>query len=316
MFLRTDLACPQDDPLAAGQALQPDRAARMQLVRRDADLGAEAVFVAVGEARRRIDHHRARVDFAEEAHGARVIVRDDRVGVLRPVAGDVLDRRVERVDDPNGDDRGEVLGVPVVLGRLFYRGHQRARMRVTAHLHAFRRVDRRERAQHARGGVGVDEERLHRIAGRVALRLRVVGDADRHVGVGARVDVDVAYAVQMLQHRHARLARDALDQRLAAARYDDVHVRLVGYQVADRRTIRGVDQLHAVRGQPRLAQARGDAASDRAVAVDRLGAAAQDRRVARLEAQPRRIRGDVRPRLVDDADDTERHAHRADLDSG
>jgi hypothetical protein len=43
--------------------------------------------------------------------------------------------------------------------------------------------------------------------------------------------------------------------------------------------------------------------------------AAQDRRVTRLEAQARRIRRHVRPRFVDDADDTQRHAHAADLDA-
>ena len=48
----------------------------------------------------------------------------------------------------------------------------------------------------------------------------------------------------------------------------------------------------------------------------RLGAAAQDRRVAGLEAQSRGVGGHVRPRLVDDADDAQRHAHQADLDAG
>src|SRR5438105_4455219 len=46
-----DLARPEHDPLAAGQALEAHRTAGMQLVGGDADLRAEAVFVAVGEAR-------------------------------------------------------------------------------------------------------------------------------------------------------------------------------------------------------------------------------------------------------------------------
>jgi hypothetical protein len=40
----------QHDPLLRGEAFEADRAARVQLVGRDADLGAEAVFEAVGES--------------------------------------------------------------------------------------------------------------------------------------------------------------------------------------------------------------------------------------------------------------------------
>ena len=43
-----------------------------------------------------------------------------------------------------------------------------------------------------------------------------------------------------------------------------------------------------------------------------LAAAAQDRRVAGLQAQRARVRGHVGPALVDDADDAERHAHALD----
>ena len=49
--------------------------------------------------------------------------------------------------------------------------------------------------------------------------------------------------------------------------------------------------------------------------VDRLGAAAQDGRVAGLQAQAGGVDGHVRPRLVDDPDHAQRHAHLADLDA-
>jgi len=55
----------------------------------------QAVLVAVGEAGRGVPHHRARVDFAQEALGARPVPGDDGVGMLRAVPGDVLDRLVE-----------------------------------------------------------------------------------------------------------------------------------------------------------------------------------------------------------------------------
>jgi hypothetical protein len=84
-----------DDELLRRQAFEADRSARVQLVGGDADLGAEAVLVAVGEARRGVPHHRGRVDLAQEALGARAVAGDDRVGVLRAVLGDVRDRLVE-----------------------------------------------------------------------------------------------------------------------------------------------------------------------------------------------------------------------------
>ena len=63
---------------------------------------------------------------------------------------------------------------------------------------------------------------VHRVARRIALRLGVVGDADRLFRVRSAVDVDVADAVQVLDHRHPGILGDALDQPLAAAGDDDV----------------------------------------------------------------------------------------------
>jgi hypothetical protein len=177
-------------------------------------------------------------------------------------------------------------------------------------------IDFGERNQHVARDAGVHEQRLHRVARRVALRLRVVGDRDRHRGVRGGVDVDVAHAVEVLDDRDLRLARDALDQALAAARHDDVDVLLVGDQVADRGAIRRRDDLHRRFGQIRRAQPFVNARRDRGVAAQRFRAAAQDRRVAGLEAQRGRVGRHVRARLVDDADDAERHAHQADLDAG
>jgi len=57
------------------------------------------------------------------------------------------------------------------------------------------------------------------------------------------------------------------------------------------------------------------AGGDHAVRRQRLRAAAQDRGIARLQAQARGIRGHVRARLVDDPDHAERHAHAPDLDA-
>src|SRR5207253_1920909 len=81
-----DLALAQHDPLLGRETLQPHRPARMELVGGDADLRAEAVLEAVGEARAGVDHHARGIDLAQEAHRTRVMRGEDGVRVVRAVA--------------------------------------------------------------------------------------------------------------------------------------------------------------------------------------------------------------------------------------
>ncbi len=172
------------------------------------------------------------------------------------------------------------------------------------------------RRQHLRRDRFGDQQRLHGVAGAVALGLGVVGDAHRHLGVGAVVDVHVAHAVEVLDHRDARLARQALDQLLAAARHDDVDVLAHGDELAHRGAVGRVDQLDRGFRQAGRFQPGAHAIGDGAVRLERLRAAAQDAGVARLDAQRRRVGGHVGARFVDDADHAERHAHLRHLDAG
>src|SRR3546814_2647053 len=56
-------------------------------------------------------HHRGRIDFAQEAHRARVILADDGVGVLRRMGVDVVNRLIHIVDDPDCEDRIQIFGI-------------------------------------------------------------------------------------------------------------------------------------------------------------------------------------------------------------
>src|SRR6185436_73805 len=159
-----DLPVAEHHVLERGEAFQSHGTARVQLVGGDADLRAEAVLVAVGEAGRRVDDHRARVDLAQEALRALRVLGDDRVGVLRAVGGDVLYRLLEPVHDPHGEDRVEILGVPVFLDRRLHPRHDAARRLVAAQLYALRLVDRREPRQDVAGDGARDEERFHGVA--------------------------------------------------------------------------------------------------------------------------------------------------------
>ena len=64
-----DLAGAAHQVLVGRELAQPHRPARVQAVRADADLGAEAELEAVGEARRGVDEDRGRVDLVQEALG-------------------------------------------------------------------------------------------------------------------------------------------------------------------------------------------------------------------------------------------------------
>ncbi|MND53378.1 hypothetical protein D3C80_444140 [compost metagenome] len=289
----------------------------MQLVGGNADLRPQAVLEAIGETGRGVDHHRGGIDFGEEAPGIAEVLGDDGVGVLRAVGIDVQDGLVQPVDDADREDRRVVLGAPVFLGRFQHViAQQRASGGVATQLHALVAIDGGQRRQHTLGNGGVHQQGFHGVAGRVTLGLGVVGHANGLVQVGGDVDVDVADAVQVLDHRHLGLAADALDQALAAAR--DYHVDVLGHadQRADGGAVGGLDHLHQFGRQLGLGQALLDAGGNGAVGMDGLGAAAQDGGVARLQAEAGGVDGHVRPRLVDDADHAQRYAHLADLDAG
>src|SRR5690606_4677315 len=126
------LAVAKNDIFLRGQALQSDRAACMQLVGGDADLGTETVFEAVGAARRGVDHDRARIHLAQETARMRVVFGDDGLGMLRGVAIDVVDGLFDAADDLDRDDGIEIFGVVVLFAGCAGSGHQRARFGAAA----------------------------------------------------------------------------------------------------------------------------------------------------------------------------------------
>ena len=105
---------------------------------------------------------------------------------------------------------------------------------------------------------------------------------------------NVADPVQVLDDRDAGLVDDSLDEPFPSPRDDDVHELLEPEQLPDGPSVGGLDDLDRVGGQGGLREPRADALRNRPVGVDRLRAAPEDRRIARLEAEPTRVRGHVR----------------------
>ena len=188
------------------------------------------------------------------------------------------------------------------------RAVQRAHALVAAQLDA-RVAQGGERAGQERAGdVGVDQQRLGRVADAGALGLGVDDDLARHVEVGGRVDVDVAVARRGEDHRDGRDLGERLLQPLAPARDDQVDQLVLGRQLGQLLTPAAGDEADRALGRV----LGGDRGEDR-VGVRGARRAPQHDRVARLQAQRGGVDRDVRPRLVDHRDDAERRPRLGDV---
>src|SRR5271166_639828 len=129
---RAGLAVAVDAVLEGAELFHPDRPTGVHPARGDADLGPEAELPTVGELGRSIVQHDRRIDLLQELFRRRLVLGDDAVGVVRPKGFDVVDRRLEAVDHPDGDDRVEIFGPPVVVRRGLHPGVALLRGRVAA----------------------------------------------------------------------------------------------------------------------------------------------------------------------------------------
>ena len=96
--LRADLSGSLDDVLVGRQLPKPHGSPGVELLGADADLGAEAELLAVGEAGGGVDHDGGGVDLGGEALGGGQVAGDDGFGVARTVTPDVIDGAAEIVD--------------------------------------------------------------------------------------------------------------------------------------------------------------------------------------------------------------------------
>jgi hypothetical protein len=166
-----------------------------------------------------------------------------------------------------------------------------------------------------RGSDGsVDQQRLGGAANAGTAHLGVDGDRNRHVEFGRAVDIEVADAFKMRENRHARLLLHSGHEALAPARDDHVEIAgKTGEHLADRRAVGYGHELDRILGQAGDRQALDEASVDRGGRIQRIRAAAQDDRIASLQAERAGVGRDVRPTLVDHADDAERRAHTLDV---
>ncbi len=155
------------------------------------------------------------------------------------------------------------------------------------------------------------QQSFHGVADAWILHLRVEGDLFSHLEVRRAVHIDVAVAVQVPDDRYLRVLDHRSHEALAAPRNQAVHILLHRHQLARGFPVGRLDYLNRPFGHAGGRDRFLDDLRYRQVRVDRLRAAAQHDRVSGLEAQRRRIRGDVRARLINDPDHADRHSHLA-----
>ncbi len=162
---------------------------------------------------------------------------------------DVVDRLADAVDDAHRQDRVEIFGAPVLLGRRHRRRIDRQDRRIAAQFAAGRAQIGEDRRQRRLGDFAVDQQCFGRAADRHPAHLGVEHDPPRLFRIGRAVDIGVAQPFEMGDHRNPALALHALDQRGTAAWHDDVDHPAHLQHHADRVAVAGRDQLDGIFGQ-------------------------------------------------------------------
>ena len=112
-FSRSDPPRSLNDPLVGRQLAQSHWPARVQFLRRDADLGAEPELSAVGELRAGVHEHRGRIHFVQESRRRLLVRCDDGLGMPGAVLADVIERLIEAADDLDCGDERKKFPAPV-----------------------------------------------------------------------------------------------------------------------------------------------------------------------------------------------------------
>ena len=162
------------------------------------------------------------------------------------VAVDVVDRRVDRIDHGHRNLGAEIFRREIGLAGHARHRHEPAGGGVAHDLDLVRIEGGRDVGKKPFGHVAVHEQRFGRVADAHPLALRIDRDRLRHGQVCRPIDVDVAVAREVLEHRHPCLGTDATDQRLPSAGNHDVDEVVHLEKRADRLAVGGIDQLHAV----------------------------------------------------------------------
>ena len=86
------------------QAIESHGASRWQSLRTDADLSAKAIAEAIGKTTGTVVINPGTVHGRNKTRRRSLILRDDDLGMTRPLLADVVHRFIDRIDHPNRED--------------------------------------------------------------------------------------------------------------------------------------------------------------------------------------------------------------------
>ena len=139
----------------------------------------------------------------------------------------------------------------------------------------------------------VHQDRVEGVANRGAPHLRVGGHGDGRLHLGGGVHVGVAHADAACDGRHLGVLRHKVHQRGTASRHNQVNVLAHTKHLQHQRAVRVFDELHGLNGAARRLDGVADDSGEHGVGVHGLLAAAQDARIAGLEAEGGDVDGHV-----------------------
>ena len=288
----------------------------MDAARGDTDLGTEAELAAIGELGGCIVQHDGAVDPREEALCHILVLGDDRIRMARGPAFNMCQRAVEAIDHGDGKDGRKVFRAPIFLGRGLHARDDRAGTRIAAQLAAG--VDKRGRnpGEQCVGHGGINQQRFERAADAGAAHLGIDHEVDSLLRIGRPINIHVAEALEVADHRHAGVLLHTLDQAAATARYDDIDLAIkAGQHLADSGAVGGADKLYCVRRQAFGLKRRAHGIDEGVRGMRAFRSAAQDGGIAGAQAERSRICSHVRAAFVNDSDDTQRHGHAGKVQS-
>jgi hypothetical protein len=151
--------------------------------------------------------------------------------------------------------------------------------------------------------VPVDQHCFRRAADSGAPHLGIDGHGTRHGEVGTGIDIDVANAFEMREHRHPCFRLDPAHETPPAARNNDIDGAVeAAEQQPDRQAVGGRHQLDGVNRKAGTVQAFAETGGNGARALKAVRPAAQHGGIAGFDAEARCIRRDIGPALENDAD--------------
>ena len=273
----------------------------------DTNFSAQPKFATIRKLGGGIPHDDGRIDSSQKCLRRLRVFGDDGIAVVRSMRGDMRHGPGNAIHKASGADGIEIFGVPIIVGCGHDARVKRHHLGGAAHFAAGigQRLDDFCRIPKA----AVDQQRFGGAANAGPPHFGVHDQGCRFVRISRFVDIAVVDPVEMREHRNTGLCLDAGDQRLAATRDDDVDQAMGLQHGANGGPVLCGDKLDGVGGQPGRDEASLERGKDRTIAMDGFASPAQQRGIARCQAQSGGIGRHIGAAFIDDANHTQRHAH-------